>query len=53
MKIKDLYKKYQTLFEKEVELQGWIKNHRKQKDFGLSQTEWSCFVWRKHNLYRC
>ena len=25
MKIKDLYKKYQTLFEKEVELQGWIK----------------------------
>ena len=35
MKIKDLYKKYQTLFEKEVELQGWIKNHRKQKDFGF------------------
>ena len=35
MKIKDLYKKYQTLFEKEVELQGWIKNHRKQACFGF------------------
>ena len=35
MKIKDLYKKYQTLIDKEVELQGWIKNHRKQAYFGF------------------
>ena len=35
MKIKDLYKKYQTLKDKEVELQGWIKNHRKQAYFGF------------------
>ena len=35
MKIKDLYKKYQALKDKEVELQGWIKNHRKQAYFGF------------------
>ena len=35
MKIKDLYKKYQTIFDKEVELYGWIKNHRKQSLFGF------------------
>ena len=35
MKIKDLYKKYQTIFDKEVELYGWVKNHRKQSLFGF------------------
>ena len=35
MKIKDLYKKYQIIFDKEVELYGWIKNHRKQSLFGF------------------
>lgn len=32
---KELYKNYQNYFNKEVTLEGWIKNHRKQKDFGF------------------
>lgn len=35
MDVKDLYKKIEEYLGKEVVLQGWIKNHRKQKDFGF------------------
>ena len=35
MDVKDLYIKKDELFDKEVVLEGWIKNHRKQKDFGF------------------
>ena len=33
--LKDLYKDYKSYLNKDVEIQGWIKNHRKQKEFGF------------------
>ena len=30
--VKDLYEKLDEYLGKELTLQGWIKNHRKQKD---------------------
>ena len=33
--LKDIYKDYKSYLNKEIELQGWIKNHRKQKEFGF------------------
>jgi len=33
--LKDLYKDYKNYLNKEIEIQGWIKNHRKQKEFGF------------------
>lgn len=33
--IKDIYKSYKSLLDKEVTISGWIKNHRKQKEFGF------------------
>ena len=33
--VKDLYEKLDEYLGKEVTLQGWIKNHRKQKEFGF------------------
>jgi asparaginyl-tRNA synthetase len=35
MDVKDLYEKIEEYLGKEVTLSGWIKNHRKQKDFGF------------------
>jgi len=35
MDLKDLYKHISELIDKEVELYGWIKNHRKQSCFGF------------------
>lgn len=35
MDVKDLYEKVEEYLGKEVKLEGWIKNHRKQKDFGF------------------
>ena len=35
MDLKELYLKSKELLGKEVTLQGWIRNHRKQKDFGF------------------
>ena len=35
MDVKDLYLKIEEYLGKEVVLEGWIKNHRKQKDFGF------------------
>ena len=35
MDIKELYEKIEEYVDKEVTLQGWIKNHRKQKEFGF------------------
>lgn len=31
MDIKELYEQYEELLNKEVTLQGWVRNHRKQK----------------------
>ena len=35
MDIKDLYEQITELMDKEVELKGWIRNHRKQKELGF------------------
>ena len=33
--VKDIYEQIDELMEKEVMVQGWIRNHRKQKEFGF------------------
>ena len=33
--LKDLYRDYKSYLNKTIEIQGWIKNHRKQKEFGF------------------
>ena len=33
--VKELYDGIKDYMDKEVTLQGWIKNHRKQKEFGF------------------
>ena len=35
MDLRELYEKVDELIGKEVLLQGWIRNHRKQKEFGF------------------
>ena len=35
MDLKQLNDNYEKLLDKEVELKGWIKNHRRQKNFGF------------------
>ena len=35
MDLKELNLKYEDLIGKEVTIQGWIRNHRKQKEFGF------------------
>ena len=35
MDIKDLYKDYKNFIDKTIEINGWIKNHRKQAPFGF------------------
>ena len=35
MDIKTLYEKIEDLMGKEVTIEGWIRNHRKQKEFGF------------------
>lgn len=33
--VKELYEEIESLMDQEVKLQGWIRNHRKQKEFGF------------------
>ena len=33
--LKEVYETYSDLFDKDVTLQGWIRNHRKQKEVGF------------------
>ena len=35
MDTKELNKEYEKLMGKEVTIQGWIRNHRRQKEFGF------------------
>ncbi len=35
MDIKELYQNIEKLMNQEIKLQGWIKNHRKQKEYGF------------------
>ncbi len=44
MDLKKLYEKYSEYLDKEITLEGWIKNHRKQKDFGfIDFSDGTCF----------
>lgn len=44
MDVKDLFIKKEELMNKEVEISGWIRNHRKQKDFGfIDFSDGTCF----------
>ncbi len=44
MDLKDLYLKIDEYLDKEVTLQGWIRNHRKQKEFGfIDFSDGTCF----------
>jgi len=35
MELKEIYASYKDLYHKEVTLCGWIRNHRRQKDYGF------------------
>ena len=35
MEIKSIYKSYDGLLGKDIEVKGWIRKHRKQKEVGL------------------
>lgn len=44
MDLKELYKQIEETVGKEVTLQGWIRNHRKQKEFGfIDFSDGTCF----------
>ncbi len=44
MEIKKLYDSYNDYFNKDITINGWIRNHRKQKDFGfIDFTDGTCF----------
>ena len=44
MDVKELYEQLDSYMEKEVTLQGWIRNHRKQKEFGfIDFSDGTCF----------
>ena len=44
MTVKELYEKYQKQMNKKVTLKGWIRNHRKQKEFGFIEfSDGTCF----------
>ena len=41
---KELYEKIEDYMEKDVTIQGWIRNHRKQKEFGfIDFSDGTCF----------
>ena len=42
--VKDIYDNKENYLEKEITLQGWIRNHRKQKEFGfIDFSDGTCF----------
>lgn len=42
--VKDIFKDIDKYMDKEIEVSGWIRNHRKQKDFGfIDFTDGTCF----------
>ena len=44
MTVKELYEKQKKLMNKKITLQGWIRNHRKQKEFGFIEfSDGTCF----------
>ena len=47
--VRDLFKK--DFIEKEVTVQGWIRNHRKQKDFGFIDFNDGTYFKNLHRVY--
>ncbi|MBQ4634395.1 MAG: asparagine--tRNA ligase [Bacilli bacterium] len=44
MDVKELLEKIESLLDQEVVLEGWVKNHRKQKEFGfIDFSDGTCF----------
>ena len=44
MTVKELYKDYKKKLNKKISLKGWIRNHRKQKEFGFIEfSDGTCF----------
>ena len=44
MDIKEIYEKKESLIGKKIEVSGWIRNHRKQKEFGfIDFSDGTCF----------
>ena len=44
MTVKELYEEHQKYMDKTVTLKGWIRNHRKQKEFGfIDFADGTCF----------
>ena len=44
MDIKEIYEKKESLIGKEIEVSGWIRTHRKQKEFGfIDFADGTCF----------
>lgn len=44
MTLKELYESIEKYLEKEIEIQGWIRRHRKQKEFGfIDFSDGTCF----------
>ena len=44
MDVKELYEKVKELMGKEITLSGWVRNHRKQKEFGfIDFSDGTCF----------
>lgn len=44
MDIKEIYEKKESLIGKKIEVSGWIRNHRKQKEFGfIDFADGTCF----------
>ena len=44
MDVKELYEKIKKMMGKEVTLSGWVRNHRKQKEFGfIDFSDGTCF----------
>ncbi len=42
--VKDIHGMYKDLLDKEIVIEGWVKSHRKQKDFGfIDFTDGTCF----------
>ena len=44
MEIKEVFKKEKDLIKKEIEVKGWIRKHRKQKEIGFIElSDGTCF----------
>ena len=44
MTVKEIFDKLDKMYDKKVEIKGWVKNHRKQKEFGfIDFSDGTCF----------